>query len=113
MKKTTIYDYARMCASFDTCNQCVLLKFCAEQRNIFSNDIDKANEIILKWCEEHPAETRQNRFLEQYPNVRMDNRMVISICPQKIDSTFESARCDTVFSCEECRKQYWLAEVEK
>ena len=51
MKRATIYEYARMCASFEKCNQCILLKFCAEQRNMFSNDIDKANEIILKWCE--------------------------------------------------------------
>lgn len=117
MKKATIYDYARLCGTVITCDNCPM---CATLNgtNLSCDDLlirntDKANEIILNWCKEHPAETRQDKFLEQYPNVRMDNRMVISICPKKIDSTFEAARCDAAFSCEECRKQYWLAEVDE
>lgn len=108
MEKATIYDYARMCASFEKCNKCILLKFCAEQRNIFSNDIDKANEIILKWREEHPVKTRQDEFLKMFPNARIVAGTV-AVCPKDIETAYA---CKAVNSnCINCRKSYWLAEV--
>lgn len=99
MEKATIYDYARLCASFEKCNQCVLHKFCADQRNIFSNDIDKANEIILKWCEEHPIKTRQSEFLKMFPNAMKDGD-VINIDPCVVDETLHLAS-----TCWECAKK--------
>lgn len=111
MEKATIYDYARMCASFEKCNQCVLLKFCAEQRNIFSNDIDKANEIILKWCKEHPIKTRQSEFLKMFPNAKTDADGVLSICPQFVNKDFSCQKSE--IRCSGCCKNYWLAEVEE
>lgn len=111
MEKATIYDYARLCASFEKCNQCVLLKFCAEQRNIFSNDIDKANEIILNWCKEHPIKTRQDRFLKLYPNSLIDGDNVSHICPRYINKQFICQESEK--RCCDCRKEYWLAEVDE
>jgi len=107
MEKATIYDYARLCASFEKCNQCVLLKFCAEQRNIFSNDIDKANEIILNWCKEHPIKTRQSKLLEVFPNA------MVNICPLDFDKLFDSETCRAYEDCTACKKDYWLTEVEE
>lgn len=111
MEKATIYDYARLCASFEKCNQCVLLKFCADQRNIFSNDIDKANEIILKWCKEHPIKTRQSEFLKMFPNAKVDTNGISILCSQWVDKDFK-CYIENV-GCAECRKDYWLAEVEE
>lgn len=118
MKKATIYDYARLCASFEKCNQCVLLKFCAEQRNIFSNDIDKANEIILKWCKEHPVETRQDRFLKMFPNAKVTSDGLVSICPTGLDKNYKCRLCSDYVDisrcdCTECMNNYWLAEAEE
>lgn len=111
MKKATIYDYARMCASFEKCNQCVLHKFCADQRNIFSNDIDKANEIILKWCKEHPIKTRQSEFLKMFPNAATNDKGRLSICPKNLDGNYG---CEPEpGACGECMDKYWLAEVEE
>lgn len=112
MEKATIYDYARLCASFEKCNQCVLLKFCADQRNIFSNDIDKANEIILKWCKEHPIKTRQSELLKAFPNVPIDFETV-SICPLDFDKRFDVEMCHSYEGCTSCKKEYWLAEVDE
>ncbi len=119
MKEATIYEYARMCASFEKCNQCVLCKYCADQRNMFSNDIDKANEIILKWCEEHPVKTRQDKFLEMFPNAKIDSGGVIDIAPctmekGRYDMTNVSCTApDKYTTCAQCRKEYWLAEVDE
>lgn len=110
-EKATIFDYARLCASFEKCNECILLKFCAEQRNIFSNDIDIANEIILNWCKEHPVETRQDRFLKMFPKAVTNGNGRISICPKNIDKTHE---CELKPNeCAECMNKYWLVEVEE
>ena len=109
-EKATIFDYARVCASFEKCSECILLKFCAERQNIFSNDIDKANEIILNWCKEHPVETRQDRFLKIFPNAVLLNK-ILKICPEEIDIV-SGIDCGKQ-SCYTCRKNYWLAEVKE
>ena len=93
MKEATIYNYARLCASFEKCNQCVLLKFCADQRNMFSNDIDKANEIILKWCEEHPIKTRQSEFLKLCPNAPKDENDIIAIPSCTVEEGYAIDNC--------------------
>lgn len=111
MEKATIYDYARVCASFEKCNQCILSEFCAEQQSKFSSGICKANEIILNWCEEHPAKTRQSEFLKMYPNAVLDDDKVINICPENID--IESGINCGKQSCDTCRKNYWLAEASE
>lgn len=112
MEKATIYDYARLCASFEKCNQCVLHKFCADQRNIFSNDIDKANEIIINWCEEHPIKTRQSEFLKLCPNAPKDENGIIAIPSCNVEEGYAIDNCSKK-SCTQCRKEYWLAEVDE
>ncbi len=122
-KKATIYNYARMCKNVKNCEDCPL--------GVNSNGTeiscgylvreipDKANEIILKWCEEHPIKTRQSKFLKMFPNVKIDSDGAIDIAP----CTIEKGRYDMTASsctmsykyitCAQCRKEYWLAEVDE
>ncbi len=111
-EKATIYDYARLCGTVITCDNCPMRA--ARNGTNLSCDVlliknpDKANEIIIKWCEEHPEKTRQDRFLKMFPNAKIDNGVVV-ICPKNVETTL---RCG-VKDCGECRKEYWLAEVEE
>lgn len=110
MKKATIYDYARMCKSFNGCGMCPLFEFCGDK--IEYSDLDKINKIILKWCKKHPAETRQDRFLKMFPkaNICYD---CIAISPCDVDiRQIDGKKCGTK-SCVKCRKEYWLAEVDE
>lgn len=91
MEKATIYDYARMCRTVKTCENCPL---CAKYNgtNLSCDDLlirnpDKANEIILKWCKEHPIKTRQSELLKAFPNVPIDIETV-NICPLDFDKLF-------------------------
>lgn len=113
-EKATMFDYARMCMAHDVCDNCALGR---EQ----SNDIkcgeylalepDKANEIILKWCKEHPVETRQDRFLKMFPKAVTNGNGRISICPKNIDKTHE---CELKPNeCANCMNNYWLAEAKE
>lgn len=117
MEKATIYNYARMCKTYDDCTICPL-GFNNNGKSI-SCDYkvraypDKANEIILKWCKEHPVETRQSELLKAFPNVPIGFETV-SICPLDFDKRFEvETWCHSYKDCTTCKKEYWLEEVDK
>ena len=120
MEKATIYDYAKMCrkhAILD-CIHCPLShdnnglgQDCGDFMRAFT---DKANEIILKWCKEHPVKTRQDMFLKIFPNAPtlfFVADEALDLCPQKVDKTV-ACNCQLV-PCPDCKRKYWLAEVEE
>lgn len=114
-EKATIFDYARMCEDVKTCSVCPL-GFGDKVGGIpcdllIRADTDKANEIILNWCKEHPVETRQDRFLKMFPNAPKMGNGLLEICPRRIDTKYEVDSCGRL--CDECYKAYWLAEVEE
>ena len=112
MEKATIYEFARMCkANVHKCENCPMWNYKCVVFTMSNTDVDKANEIILKWCKEHPVETRQDRFLKMFPKMKVDNGGVSVCCPKWADKDF---KCDMKdLTCDECRKKYWLAEVEE
>ena len=62
---------------------------------------------VEKWSNEHPVKTRQSELLKVFPKAQITHE-VISICPYYFETDFECPRKP----CTECRKNYWLAEVE-
>ncbi len=116
-KQATIFDYARFikkyCENPRGCEGCPLtdrsrgLLFCDD---FIREHPEEANEIILKWCEEHPAKTRQDKFLEIYPNANVRDG-VVRVCPRCIESSrhCQFPKCE----CLDCLRNYWLAEVEE
>lgn len=115
MNKATISDFARMCKKYiEGCKGCPLYSFNYEIpgrcRATLQTYPDKANEIILKWCEEHPVVTRQDEFLKMFPNAALIDE-IIKICPNEIDILI-GIDCGKQ-SCDTCGKDYWLAEVEE
>lgn len=121
MEKATIYDYARLkravCVVNKACNECPLASInsgemlgCSE---ILYKIPDKANEIILKWCEEHPIATRQNKFLEMFPNAEICREGYLEIEPCNMDKNLFNIAICAPRDCEKCKKEYWLAEVEE
>lgn len=62
---------------------------------------------MSKW-ERRPKKTRQDEFLEMFPNAGMRNG-VIDICPKHVDGNYDRCRR----SCIECHKDYWLQGVEE
>lgn len=118
-EKATIFDYARMCITENKyCRECPLSElntnknlYCAEYLLKYP---DKANEIILKWCKEHPIKTRQSEFMKMFPNVGI-YKGAINICPCAIDCDYDCKNKEKYvdFDCTGCKKDYWLAEVDE
>lgn len=76
----------------------------------------EAVEIVERWAKEHPRKTRQSELLKLFPRVDMTADDVVAFCPESMDSTFVcpiKARDRYDPECGECRKKYWLEEVEE
>ena len=77
---------------------------------------EEAVAIVEQWAKEHPAKTRQSMFLEQYPEARLMQDGVLAICPIAISSAYrgEDGSCaNPSEKCDDCRREFWLAEVEE
>lgn len=70
---------------------------------------EQAVAIVEKWSKEHPAKTRQDEFLERYPDTLRSDIGAIMIYPLRLG---EIPECPDK-SCHNCHKKYWLAEVEE
>lgn len=77
---------------------------------------EKAIEAVEKWAAEHPIKTRQRVFLEQYPEARLSEDGIPLICPRAISAEYrnEDDTCNKGSSstCADCRRKFWLAEVD-
>ena len=79
-----------------------------------------AVKFVERWDAEHPAKTRQSVFLEQYPEAKILKDGAIVICPLSVSAAYREKRekdgsCANLRfgECDECRKAFWLAEVEE
>ena len=80
------------------------------------NDCEGMVKAAEQWAAAHPAKTRQSVFLEQYPEARLMQDGVLSICPIAISSAYrgEDGSCaNPSEKCDNCRRKFWLAEVEE
>lgn len=111
-EKATIYDLSRICRTSVECPKCPLGTQGACFGDI-ANRPDVVNEKILKWVKEHPVKTRQSEFLKMFPNADIKYEGYLEIEPCSIEkSLFDNETC-MQRDCEECKKKYWLAEVDE
>ena len=81
-----------------------------------AGDNTRAVKFVERWAAEHPVKTRQSVFLEQYPEARLMQDGVLSICPIAISSAYrgEDGSCaNPSEKCDDCRRKFWLTEVEE
>lgn len=103
----------RMCDSFGDCKDCRIgaLK---GSRQCFSwcwSNPEEAVQAVEQWTKEHPAKTRQSEFLKHWPDARINTRDGLPMTsPCALDGKLAGI-CDGI-PCKECRKAFWLAEVE-
>lgn len=71
---------------------------------------EEAVAIVEQWAAEHPVKTRQSEFLKRYPGARITIDGFLHACPMDVFSD-TSINCNAR-NCFECRKKFWLAEVE-
>lgn len=80
------------------------------------NDCEGMVKAAEQWAAEHPIKTRQSVFLEQYPEAKLTEDGVLALCPIAISSECggENGRCVSFNrKCNNCRREFWSAEVEE
>lgn len=74
-----------------------------------------AVKVVEKWSAAHPHKTRQSVFLEQYPETIIDAFGALQICPMVISAAHRDSdgECkDPAKMCIDCRREFWMQEVE-
>ena len=70
---------------------------------------EEAVAIVEQWAKEHPIKTRQSEFLKHYPDAQIDSGC-LNACPMDIFGDM-GINCNKQ-TCYECKKEFWLTEVE-
>lgn len=74
-----------------------------------------AVKFVERWAVAHPIKTRQSEFLKQWPDASIDDLGVLKVCPSPISTSHRNAHGGCTYSggnCSDCRRKFWLAEVE-
>lgn len=91
-------------------NNSTVQKYISAQKK---NDYEGMVEAAEQWAAEHPVKTRQSVFLEILPNAPIHpDTGIVKISPCEVDAVLRG-NCPGVGCCPECRKKFWLAEVEE
>lgn len=107
-----INERDRMCATSENCNAC----FANRNGCIFNypanNTAKEQVKVLEEWSAAHPRKTRQSIFMEQYPNAKCFNGIVL-FCPKAIDTCFSCPidEDDNVDCCV-CKHEFWSQEVQ-
>lgn len=78
-------------------------------------DPEKMVAIVEQRAAEHPTKTRQSVFLGLFPEAALAKDGVLTICPNTFSPVYkdERGRCKLPYAeCDNCRRKFWLAEVE-
>ena len=108
----------RMCDMYESCRQsgCPLYEERTQKFTMMCSQYcfinpEEAVRIVENWSAEHPVKTHQSEFLKLHPNADI-REGILNLCPRRIDlNSVKMEACERLV-CSECKKQYWLAEVE-
>lgn len=114
-----VKEYSRLCDAYrlpqkSACRtDCPFINMrCAFPENVNINHperFEKTYNIVEKWSDTHPVNTRQSEFLKMFPNAVIDeDNGILCIRPCDID---ERIGCTNGKGCDDCYRKYWLAEV--
>ena len=108
----------RMCEATN-CNGCKLyhaqVGCCITPQYEKIEACEEAIAIVEQWAKEHPVKTRQSVFLLQYPEADLTENGVVPLCPRAVSAAYrdEEGLCaNSPEKCADCRRRFWLAEVE-
>ena len=88
-------------------------RMCGTMSEVWGVDAAQIVKNTEEWSAAHPRKTRQSVFLEQYPEAEIDKCGCLMLCPKRI-----SADCRNRYGhctnrvCSDCRREFWMQEVE-
>lgn len=70
---------------------------------------------VEEWSAAHPRKTRQDVFLEQWPETYIRGDGYLDVCPLEVSADHRDADgCCAILDrqCPDCRREFWMQEVE-
>lgn len=106
-----------MCTSYKGCGGCPLAgSHCVISSNTLDEDYKNIIATVEQWSKECPRKTRQSEFLKQYPDAIISDDELPEVAPCQLcaglihgDSVDD---CENRGLCTECRREFWMQEVE-
>jgi hypothetical protein len=99
-------EFRRMCKSINDCTKC---QYHGDRCDNAIEFFKKTVAVVEQWSLEHPRKTRQDVFLEQWPEAKLFDG-IIDIKPCSLVASLLS-ECPKTF-CYDCRHKFWMQEVE-
>lgn len=88
-------------------------RMCGTMSEVWGVDAAQIVKNTEEWSAAHPRKTRQSVFLEQWPNARPADDGVLTFCPKRFDFHISClAECHSLKKCSDCRREFWMQEVE-
>ena len=114
---TFLQEEIRMCANFQDCTECPLCDTAYCSVSPKKRTQEEAEEIVRRvkdWSAANPRKTRQDVFLEQWPEAMIDKEDIPSVCPQYLDRNLKCERDGNSYKygCGDCRRKFWRKGIE-
>lgn len=83
-----------------------------------NRETDSPEDVVAEveeWSAAHPRKTRQSVFLEQWPEAKIDESGCLDVCPYLVSAIHRNndGNCaDLGVKCRNCRREFWMQEVE-
>lgn len=107
----------RLCQMYGVCGDCPAYR--TGVGCIFSTTKgatpEEQIEFMEAWYTAHPPKTRQDVFLEQYPEALLDVNGLLDMCPAPIFLSHRLVGGGCRYpqkKCVDCKREFWLQEVE-
>ena len=103
----------RLCNNYLCGDNCPLIDICDDESD---DGYVRKVQIVEQWAKEHPIKTRQSEFLKMWPDAEIGDDGLPSVAPcqlyKDIEEKDENGVCCKNLECAECRRDFWLKEIE-
>ena len=105
--------FGRLCNNYLCGDNCPLIDICDD---VSDDGYVRKVQIVEQWAKEHPVKTRQSEFLKKWPDAEIGDDGLPSVAPcqlyKDIEEKDENGVCCKNLECAECRRDFWLKEIE-
>ena len=103
----------RICGLYKGCSKCPLScnnnKYGDLCEDFQKRHPEEAVKIVEKWSAEHPIKIRKSECLKMFPDAEIIKNGALQICPMNVE---KSKKFNCCINCDDCKKEYWLSEME-
>ncbi len=90
-------------------------RMCGTMSEVWGVDAAQIVKNTEEWAAAHPRKTRQDVFLEQWPEAYIHADGYLDMCPLEVSAAHRDPDgCCAIDDrlCPDCRREFWMQEVE-